>query len=73
MEETVQKKRLNFTIPKDSYEDLKQISTKSGLTVSEIMREAIRIYKWAKIEAGRGNIIVSKSDEANGMETRVIL
>ena len=69
----MQKKRLNFTIPKDSYEDLKEISTKSGLTVSEIMREAIRIYKWAKLENGKGNIIISKNDKANAIETRVML
>jgi len=69
----MQKMRLNFTIPKDAYETLKELSTKNGLTVSEIMREAIRIYKWAKIEAGKGNIIISKSDEVKGVETRVIL
>jgi len=73
MEETMQKKRLNFTIPKDSYEALKELSTKSGLTVSEIMREAIRIYKWAKIESGKGNVIISKTDDDKGLETRVIL
>ncbi len=73
MEGTVQKKRLNFTIPKDSYADLKEISTKSGLTVSEIMREAIRIYKWAKLENGKGNILISKSDGGSGIETRVML
>jgi hypothetical protein len=43
------------------------------LTVSEIMREAIRIYKWAKIESGKGNIIISKGNDDKSVETRVIL
>jgi len=51
----------------------RELSTKSGLTVSEIMREAIRIYKWAKLESGKGNVIVSKTDDGKGVETRVIL
>jgi len=67
------KKRLNFTLPKDSYEMLKELSNENGLTVSETMREAIRIYKWAKIENSKGHLIISKSNEAEGVETRVIL
>ena len=69
----MQKKRLNFTLPNDSYEILKELSNENGLTMSEIMREAIRIYKWAKIEAGKGHIIISKSNDDKMVETRVIL
>ena len=69
----MQKKRLNFTLPEDTYDDLKELSNENGLTVSEIMREAIRIYKWAKVESGKGHVIISKSDDDKGLETRVIL
>jgi len=69
----MQKKRLNFTLPKDAYDELKELSNENGLTVSEIMREAIRIYKWAKIESGKGHVIISKTNDEKGVETRVIL
>jgi len=69
----MQKKRLNFTLPEDAYDDLKKLSNENGLTVSEIMREAIRIYKWAKMESGKGHVIISKSNNDKGAETRVIL
>jgi len=54
------KRRVNFTISDEAYEALAKISQETGLGLSEIVRNAIKMYKWAKEETAFGNAIIAK-------------
>ncbi len=55
------KRRVNFTISDEAYDALIKVSKQTGLSLSEIVRNAIRMYKWAKEETEAGNILVSRN------------
>ncbi len=57
------KKRMNFTISDEAYDALIKVSKETGLSLSEVVRNAIRMYQWAKEESSHGNSIVSKSSK----------
>ncbi len=68
-------RRLNFNISTGSYKVLRSIKERTGKTLSEIVRDAIKLYTWAHAEDAAGKIIVSRKEglEPQNGETRIII
>src|ERR1700761_9446006 len=64
--ETREKQRLNFDFPPDRIEELKQLQAEAGgVSMKDLVSNALTLLEWASAETKRGNEIaaVNESDQ----------
>lgn len=65
--------RLNVNITPENAEDLKKIASERGITVTEVIRRAIAIYKWVEDERSAGRTIISEDSRGKHRRELVLL